>query len=226
MNTKKISEQNLTSQCYDLIMSDIISNTLKPGEKLTIESIKKRFPGGQSPIREALSRLVLSGLVYAEDNKGFRVAEVTESEVHDIYETFTLIETNALRLSIMRGDSAWEGDVVAELHKLGIVEKSKDTVSLKSWTKQNYRFHFALIAGCQSQLLLSIREHLYLRFERYLNLSFQFREKLLSHNFEEHKRIAQYSIDRDADAAEKLMTLHINGSREQIVAVLKKNKII
>lgn len=226
MVKKEIVEQSLTAQCYEYILQGIISNAFKPGEKLTVESIKKQFNSGQSPVREALSRLVPSGLVDSEDNRGFRVAQATEAEVRDIYETFTRIETMALRISIQRGDSAWEANIVAQLHQLSRIETSRDFVRAELWAKQNYNFHVALISGCQSPLLLSIREHLYMRFERYLNLSFQFIKDDLHHNHEDHKKLAEYALARYEQEAERLMVAHINGSREVVIEVLKKNNLI
>src|SRR5438445_8464393 len=108
-------EQTLSQQCYEQLKLDIIDGTLKPGEKLKTATIKERFEIGQSPIREALSRLVASGLVETQDNKGFRVTKLSEKNIRDIYETFAHIENLALSQAIERGDDSWEDSIVATL---------------------------------------------------------------------------------------------------------------
>ena len=82
--TRFTSESTLAQQCYVQLQDEIIAGTLKPGEKLKVEPIKQRFGIGQSPVREALSRLAARGLVEVEDNKGFRVAMISQADIRDI----------------------------------------------------------------------------------------------------------------------------------------------
>lgn len=221
---------NLTStlaqQCYDQLQQDIIDGTLKPGEKLKVEPLKERLSTGQSPIREALSRLVASGLVYSEDNKGFRVASLSEPDIRDIYDTFNRIENVALELAIERGDDAWEAQIVASLHQLAIVENKKETVPYSVWAERNYHFHVALIAGCKSTALLEIRKNLYLKFDRYCRMAFQVTKESLSVNHEEHKKLADAVIKRDVKMAQELMNHHITGSLEDVIQKLKVQKLL
>ena len=62
-------------------------------------------------MREALSRLATSGFVVAEDQRGFRVADVSAAELTDITDTRIHVECEALRRAIaqggLTGKSAW-----------------------------------------------------------------------------------------------------------------------
>ena len=81
----------LTSKYYEGLQNDIIEGVLPPGEKLTIAKLKKRYGVGPTPLREALSRLLDTGLVTVVDNRGFYVRQVSEDDIRDIYKTFSLI---------------------------------------------------------------------------------------------------------------------------------------
>ncbi|WZB63375.1 GntR family transcriptional regulator [Achromobacter xylosoxidans] len=59
------------------IRADIISGHLPPGGRLRIKELCERYGSGAIPLREALSRLATSGFVVAEDQRGFRVADVS-----------------------------------------------------------------------------------------------------------------------------------------------------
>lgn len=216
----------LAQQCYDQLQNDIIDGTLKPGEKLKVEPLKDRLAVGQSPIREALSRLVASGLVQTEDNKGFRVATLSEHDIRDIYATFNQIENMALALAIEQGDDAWESHIVASLHQLSIVENKQEPVPYSVWAERNYNFHVALIAGCKSPALLEIRKTLYLKFDRYCRMAFHTTKDSLSVNNDEHKQMAEAVLRRDVKTAHELMTHHILGSLESVIKKLKLNNLI
>jgi hypothetical protein len=64
---------------------------------------------GLSPLREALSRLVVSGLVWAEGQRGFRVAPASIEDIQDISDVRTNVECLAFRQSIERGDRCTSG---------------------------------------------------------------------------------------------------------------------
>jgi len=219
------TESTLTQQCYEQLQSDIIEGRLKPGEKLKVEPIKQRFSIGQSPIREALSRLVSVGLVEVEDNKGFRVAAVSEADVRDTYAIYTLIETSALRMAIERSDALSEALIVAELYKLSLVETDKP-VSYAIWGERNYAFHYALIAGCKSPILLEIRKKIYAKFDRYCRIAFGMRQDTLVVNHTEHAELAEAVLKKDAKRAIQLMTYHINDALEDVIKKLKEQELL
>lgn len=222
----KITSENLTQYCFQEIERDIITNVLKPAQKLVIDDLKGRFGVGHTPIREALSRLVATGLVEIKHNRGFYVAQVSESDIRDIYRTFNQIENLALEQAIALGDDRWAATIVAALYELSLVENNKNDADQTIWTERNAAFHFALIAGCQSSALLQIRDVLYKRFDRYCRLSFLCIKTKLSHNYTAHKELADAVLARDTKRAMKLMTWHIMGSLEEVIMILHKRNML
>ena len=220
------SDSTLAQQCYDQLQYEIIEGILKPGEKLKVGPIKTRFSIGQSPVREALSRLVACGLVDIEDNKGFRVAAISEEDIRYTYKTFTQIENMALALAIEKGDDAWEANIVAALYKLGLIENKDAFDSYAVWAERNYNFHVALISGCKSPTLLEIRRAVYIKFDRYCRMAYHLTKEELSINHEEHKKLATAVLERDIKKAQALMTYHINGALENVIKKFKENTLI
>ncbi len=219
-------ETSLAIQCYEYLEENIINGTFTPGQKLKIKDLKELLNVGQSPLREALSRLIASGLIQAEEHKGFRVSRLSESDVRDTYNTFLHIEMLALTQALQIGDDAWEASIVGALHQLALVETKKEPVAYAVWTKQNYAFHVALISGCNSPLLLHLRAEVYRRFDRYCRISFTLSHDKLSFNHEEHKKLATAVLQRDEKTALELMTDHIMGALEDVILTLKKNKLL
>lgn len=221
-----INNANLVQQCFEQLENDIITNVLVPGEKLRIEMLKKRFGVGQSPLREALSRLVASGLVTVKHNKGFYVAPISENDIRDIYETFNLIENLTLQKSLEHGDDRWAATIVASLYELSLAETQKKIIDSKTWQERNYAFHLALVSGCNSPALLQIRNELYKRFDRYCHMSFSVMKHSLEHNHKAHQELADAALKRDATKACNVMNAHICGSLENVVQALKNHKLL
>lgn len=217
--------QTLVTQCYIQLRDLIVNGDAAPGEKLKVAALTKRFNVGPTPVREALSRLANTGLVTATDNKGFRVKDVSEEEVRDLYFTFAQLEHIALKRSIENGTSAWEGEVMGALHRLTAIEKNR-SVDFLSWLKENEAFHTTLVSACGSPMLLKLRNEVYQLLSRYTLLSFNTNHARLEKNNKDHEAIAKAAISRKCDQTCTLMDAHLSGSVEIIVKRLKEEKLI
>ena len=223
-----ISAQTLAQQCYLEIKNKIIDGVLLPGQKLKMAELKAHLNTGQSPIREALSRLIATGLVETEDNKGFRVTKISEYDIRDIYRTYLQIELLAITQAIQLGDLAWRSNIIRTLYELSTVEITKQIVIYEQWSEKNYNFHVALISGCNSPVLLKIRKDIYRRFDRYCRIAFklnQSSEQLIA-NHQEHQQLANAVLQHDLKLTEQLLSHHILGSLEDVIQKLKNHKLL
>ena len=108
---------------YETIKRDIIAGELAPGSKLKLDALKSRYETGVSTLRETLNRLSSDGFVVAEEQRGFFVTQVSREDLIEITHLRVLLECDALRASVINGDTDWEGDLVAAHHKLHLMEK-------------------------------------------------------------------------------------------------------
>lgn len=202
--------RTLSAAAFARIRADILSSKLLPGSRLRFESLKKAYGVGLSPLREALSRLVVSGLVTAEGQRGFRVAPASIEDIQDISYVRTNIECLAFRESIKRGDDRWQADVVAAHYRLNLLveRNSLELVDDELWEARHREFHLALLSACGSRWLLNLGSLLTDQFDRYRRLSV---ENSLSGKpiSLEHQRIVEAALKRDADLAVRLLKDHI-----------------
>ncbi|MEO8442629.1 MAG: GntR family transcriptional regulator, partial [Betaproteobacteria bacterium] len=101
------SPATLASTVYDRLRTDILAGELKPGHKLRIEFLGKRYRTGHIPLREALNRLSSDGLVERRDQRGFLVAPVSAADLRELTKTRCLVEGAALRESLAARSAAW-----------------------------------------------------------------------------------------------------------------------
>lgn len=59
MMERSTSKITLAESVYERIRRDIITNQLKPGEKINIRELSTRYEASETPIRLALNRLPL-----------------------------------------------------------------------------------------------------------------------------------------------------------------------
>lgn len=71
---------------YRWLKNDIIRGNFQPDEKLRMSLLTSRYALGVGPLREALSQLVAERLVTVVNQKGYRVASMSEQELLDIFD--------------------------------------------------------------------------------------------------------------------------------------------
>jgi GntR family carbon starvation induced transcriptional regulator len=214
-------EETLALTAYRTLRLDIIRGARLPGERLRIKRLGEIYKIGPTPLREALQRLSADRLVINEGNRGFTVAPLNFREFEDLNIARTVVEKEALRLSIAKGDDDWESRVVAASY---LMQKEDRALAAgcgavpDSWERANAGFHSALVSACGSRWLLWTRNNLQDLCERYRRASVAKRpERDLS---SEHSEIANAALARDADLACRLIERHFALTASQLSEVL------
>lgn len=216
----------LNSAALAQLRSDILTCRLMPGERLRVEALRERYSMGTSPIREALMRLEAEGLVVLEQNKGFKVSDVSIENLNDLMNTRIEIEGIALRWSIEKGGVDWEASLIGAFHRLSKQEKydaNNPSAISEEWNKEHENFHATLVAGCGAPTLLSIRARLFEKTERYVALSIMANAPSRD-DVAEHQRLMKATLSRDLDKALELNRIHIEMTREKVAVSLANRK--
>jgi len=204
------SADTLASVVFRRMQSDILAGRMRPGDKLRVQDLKDAYGVGNSPLREALSRLTSHGLVERSEHRGFRVAPASTKELLEIIGTRCALEELALRESIRDGDEAWEERVLLAHHRLSRTARPEGMSLVGSrtdWEARHREFHLALLSGCSSSILIGYCADLQERTFRYRNLSSvrSYRNGLAT---DEHCAIKDAVLERDADRAVESLTAH------------------
>ncbi len=166
------NDNNFATQVLIQLKQDILSGFFAPGEKLRMARLKERYAVGVSPLREALSQLLVEQLVVVENQRGFKVHPTSQAELQDIYQTRASIEALCVGQAIEQGDDAWEAGILAAAHQLKksahLLDNTLDSIQM--WEKMHHNFHTAICVGCQSPALMQVRLGLYEKASRYRNL--------------------------------------------------------
>ncbi|MGK5534312.1 FCD domain-containing protein, partial [Streptomyces sp. URMC 129] len=142
----------------------------------------------------------------------FSVTPLSYEELADLTFARTEIESAVLRLSVLDGDMAWEGRLVAAHHVLDRTPFTRpdDTAHPSdAWAAAHAAFHLALLDGCRNRRMLSIARALREEAELYLHWSVSFGQEPDRDIAGEHRGLLDAAVARDADLAARLLREHI-----------------
>jgi DNA-binding GntR family transcriptional regulator len=203
------SKATRTGEVYEALRADILNTRIEPGSKLKIAQLSNRFGVSLSVVREALTRLGEQRLVVANPQRGFSVVGLSVSDLDDLTNVRTQIESMALRDSIAHGGVAWEAEVVAALHRLERTEIYADPAHVNpDWLDLHRAYHHSLVAGGASTRLREIANTLRDNAELYRMWS----------------RTWAHDVDRDLQAEHRaIMTAALSGDEQAAVAALSQH---
>ncbi|WP_181389510.1 GntR family transcriptional regulator [Pseudoprimorskyibacter insulae] len=215
-NRQTTPKQTIAAQIEARLRHDILHGVLAPGSKLNLDRLRESMAVGLSPLREAVNRLVATGLVESEAMKGYTVTPISVANLDEVAALRIELEPYALRRSMENGGLDWEAGVMGALHRLNHTDRIHgDPASLSDWEAANNAFHEALIARCDMPLLIKMYHQLVALNDRY-RLIYLKATPIQRDVIDEHTAIANAAVDRRADEAAALLTGHITRSTRNL----------
>lgn len=212
--------RSLAEKAYQLLVRMITRLELPPGALLVEKALMEQLGIGRTPVREALQRLAIEGLVTHLPNRGMFVAEISAVSVQEIYEFRALIDGNAARLAAQRSTP----EQVAELDRLqNELVKATEDDDIDRYVALDRAFYEVLGAAAHNALLAEVLPRI---FNLHLRLWFFISNKTgtwhgVARDHEEMTRgVVEALRHRDPDRAELAMKIYIARRHQDIRSVL------
>lgn len=106
---------------FNTLRQAILTGELKPGERLMEIHLADRLGVSRTPIREAIRKLELEGLVVMIPRKGAQVARITEKNLKDVLEVRRALDMLAVRLACSRMDDEYKNNYVRRAMNLRVL---------------------------------------------------------------------------------------------------------
>lgn len=133
----------------ELIRNDIIHLRFRPGDPLSENKLAEEFQVSRTPIREALRRLSLEGLVTITPNLGARVADINLRDFQELIEFRIILERGLARLVARNATTA----DIAAMKQLNEKIQHENTDDLDKLTDFDSEFHHICRQAGHNQLL-------------------------------------------------------------------------
>ena len=205
----------LSEQVYAHLRDAIMRGDHAPGAPLKPQDLAREQGVSLAVVREALVRLVGDGLADRLPNRGFAVPAFSDRRWQEIAEARRTVEPVVLRLSVERGDLDWEARVRAAHHRLArtpaYVPGEGEHYSA-AWAEAHRVFHRTLLEGCGNPVLLETFDRMWTASELARRWSAQ--RNPGRDGAEEHRRLEEAALSRDAGFAAELLVRHLTLTAE------------
>ncbi len=208
--------RSLTEKAYQLLVQKLTRLELVPGAPLVEKTLSADLGIGRTPIREALQRLAVEGLVTHHPNRGMFVTEISATNVQQVYEFRMVIDGYAARLAAVR---ATERDV-AELKKLQVkLVQATEQDDIDAYVAHDRQFYDVLARVAQNAYLA---ETMLKIFNLHLRLWFLISNRLGTwHEIARaHEEMTRGIVDaialRDPDRAELAVKIYISRRHQDL----------
>jgi len=201
---------------FNTLRRAILKGELEPGERLMEIALANKLGVSRTPIREAIRKLELEGLVIMIPRKGAEVADITEKSLRDVLEVRKALEELAVQLACEKITQ----EELEELEKAGenfkkVLKRSKDITEV---AEADVRFHDVIYMATDNHklihLLNKLREQMYRYRVEYLKNP-DVHEQLT----QEHEEIVYHIKRREKVEATAVTCQHIDN---QVSAVTDK----
>ena len=205
---------------FNTLREAILHGELKPGERLMEISLANRLGVSRTPVREAIRKLELEGLVIMIPRKGAQVAQITEQDLNDVLEVRLGLEELAMQFACERIDEEHLQEIARAAQDFEDLMEEGDITDL---AQAYVHFHELIYQATQNQRLIQIinnlREQMYRYRIEYLKDSAA--RKTLAR---EHQEIYQALKERDFVRANRWMKDHIENQQKAIIKSLHENE--
>lgn len=204
---------------FNTLRQAILRGELKPGERLMEIQLANKLGVSRTPIREAIRKLELEGLVLMIPRRGAEVAQITEKSLRDVLEVRGALEELAVQLACLRMTP--EG--VEELKKAAAeFERVLGDEDITVVAEADVAFHDLIYMATDNERLISLlnnfREQMYRYRVEYLKKK-EFHAKLLK----EHLEIISAIENGECDRAKEVTSRHIENQVEVVSDTLRGN---
>ncbi len=192
---------SLAVQAYERIKHNILNLTYPPGMTLTETMLTGELNMSRSPVRTAIQMLQTEGLIVSDYYKSMIVKEITDKDIHELYQLREIFEGGAFKLIFSSGRYEEFSYRIEEK----VVRMCAAAADLYDWEVADTAMHMEIISIFENERINRIYEN----------------------NLSELIRIGQYSIkngmgiSKTNENLKKMVQYMRKGNYEKAYAILK-----
>uniref|UniRef100_UPI004057AADB GntR family transcriptional regulator n=1 Tax=Acetatifactor sp. TaxID=1872090 RepID=UPI004057AADB len=205
---------------FNTLRQAILTGELKPGERLMEIHLANRLGVSRTPIREAIRKLELEGLVTMIPRRGAEVSQITEKSMNDVLEVRRALDALAVELACDRiSDEELEQLKQACLN----FEQAVKTKDAKKIAQADVALHDIIVQATGNQRLIQLVNNLSEQMYRY---RFEYIKDFTQHVtlVEEHRIIYESIVKKDKETAAREAEIHIDNQKKAIIRQIRLDR--
>lgn len=200
-------------QAYQAIRDSIFSGRLNDNARVTEVELADRLSMSRTPVREAVKRLLLEGLLTREAGPGLRVVALQDDEIAQIFEIRLMLESYAARRAARQATPEEAAELRRLARDMAALVPPQSEADFTAMSELNTAFHQLVLDSARSSRLkamLSVVVHLAL-----VTRTFRmYREADMRRSALHHVEIADAITARAPDWAAMAMATHLQSAAD------------
>ncbi len=202
---------------FEALREAIVKGVLKPGERMMEIQLAEEMGVSRTPVREAIRKLELEGLVAMVPRKGAYVASLSMKDIVEVFEIRGALEGLAAELAAERITE----DELEELERFLVrIMESIESSDLTLMVEVDTDFHAQLYRASRNERLSQIINNLREQIQRFRKTSLSLPGRMRA-ALEEHKKIVEALSTRDSSLARRLAEEHIENAEHSLMEVIR-----
>lgn len=213
-----LSATSLADQIYEILREKILSKELEPGQRLNLGEISRCLHVSKTPIKEALNRLQLEGLIAIRPRSGTFVTEMDPRQISESFDLRRVLEIYAVELVIEHQQETLLEELRQNLYEQDSLLLMDDRHAVyPKYLSLDQDFHHRLVEMTGQQRLIQAykRENIHAQMAR---VRYRSTALDLDTSLKEHKSILEAILAHDIDTARLRLDTHLRRAQTALLA--------
>lgn len=198
---------------FQTLRKAILTGELKPGERLMEIHLADKLGVSRTPIREAIHKLELEGLVTMLPRRGAMVSEISENGLKDVLEVRRSLDAFCAELAAKRISETEKEELKEAYNAFNDAVATGDATIM---AKADVAFHDIIITATGNERLIMIINNLGEQMYRY-RFEYIKDETKRDDIMREHKALMESILNGDELAAGNAARIHIDNQEKAII---------
>ena len=219
---------NLTDTIYLSIKNDIIAQVFLPGEKLNIKELARKYNVSDTPVKQALQRLMDEKMVVNTPNKGMSIRTLTSHEMNDIFDMRLMMDTFFAKdiIATLNYNDTLRQQIIDNLTtQKNFIENNDSSHMPEEYFTLDLEFHTLFLTASGNQKAVDVFREL----QPFTYATGRYVKQPYSRDCEcvkEHEAILEAAFAGDLEKLQEAVTTHLNNSRNALQLIFKVNRMI
>lgn len=222
MNAHTPKGRSNAAQAVEQLRTRIFNGELGAGTDHLESDLAESLGMSRTPVREALLVLEGQGLVDVRPRRGVRIRPLSPDDMAEVYDVLTSLES--LAVGKVAGTRWAQADLAGLSSAINKMDEALACEDLGAWADADDAFHNELVRLYGNSRVATIVAMMSDQVKRARLVTLHMRPPPLQSNAD-HRKLLQYILDGDVQAAQELHLSHCDRTRSLIVDLLRKHHL-
>lgn len=144
--------RRLADEVYEQLVAAIMAREIGPEDSLVQEKLAAEMQISRTPVREALMRLEQEGVLEVSKRGSFRLYQMDDQEVKELYQSRAAVEGQCARILAVRGNA----EDIRFLRATVTREEAMTEHTARAYFEANRNIHRAFVERADNRFLLEM----------------------------------------------------------------------